>query len=68
MHERLATGSLLIVSIVLAVIGVVALFASGAFLSIGNLNYQAMKTVHIIALVLECLAFSVVVYWFVGRA
>jgi hypothetical protein len=42
--------TMLIVSIVVTVLGVVALFASGAFMSIGSLNYQAMKIIHYIGL------------------
>ena len=59
--------SLLIISIVVAVIGVVALFASGAFLSIGNLNYQTMKTIHNIALVLDGIALVAIVYLLNGK-
>ena len=42
--------SLLLVSLTGAVICVLALFASGAFLSIGNVKYETAKLVHNIAL------------------
>lgn len=41
---------LTIIALVVAGLCIIALFASGAFLSIGNLDYQAMKTVHNLAL------------------
>lgn len=67
MVKVLEPRSLLTISIVLAVLGVVALFASGAFLSIGNLNYQTMKTIHNIALILEGLALIAILYLFNGK-
>lgn len=51
-HNNLTTQALLIILLVVAGICVVALFASGAFLSIGNLDYTLMKTIHKIALAL----------------
>jgi hypothetical protein len=42
--------SLLLVSLIGVVICVLALFASGAFLSIGNVKYETAKLVHNIAL------------------
>ena len=49
-HNNLNAQALLIILIVVAGICVVALFASGAFLSIGNLDYTLTKTIHKIAL------------------
>lgn len=54
--------TLIIVLIAIAVICVVALFASGAFMSIGNLNYQIMKTIHNIAPVLLFIAMALTIY------
>lgn len=56
-------SSLLIVSIIIAGICVVTLFASGAFLSIGNLNYKFMKAIHNVALVLAVIAMALTVYF-----
>jgi hypothetical protein len=50
--NNLDTQVLIVVLLVVAGICVAALFASGAFMSIGNLNYQVMKTIHNIAPVL----------------
>ena len=49
-HNNLNAQALLIVLLVVAGICVVASFASGAFLSIGNLDYTVTKTIHKIAL------------------
>ena len=54
--------SLLIISIAMAVICVVALFASGAFLSIGNLKYEVAKTIHNIAFALVIIAIATTIY------
>jgi len=51
-HNSLTAQALLIILLVVAGICVVALFASGAFLSVGNLDYTLMKTIHKIALAL----------------
>lgn len=47
---------LLIILLIVAGLCMVALFASGAFLSIGNMNYRVMKTIHNIAPVLLVIA------------
>jgi len=59
--------ALLILSIVVAVICVLALFASGAFLSIGNVKYKTVKLIHNIALVVMVFALSSVMYLLSGR-
>jgi hypothetical protein len=59
--------TLFILAVTGAVIGVMALFASGAFLSIGNLNYAAMKLVHNIALFLVVIGMGLAVYVLIGR-
>ena len=56
-----------IVLLIVAGLCVVALFASGAFMSIGNLNYQAMRTIHRIALALGFIVMAVTVYLLNGR-
>lgn len=57
---------LTIIALVVAGLCIVALFASGAFLSIGNLDYQAMKTIHNLALVLLVIAMGAIIYWLNG--
>ncbi|MBI5294514.1 MAG: hypothetical protein HY869_03485 [Chloroflexi bacterium] len=52
---------------VIAVLCVLALFASGAFMSIGNLNYQAMLTIHRIALPLEFIAMAGIIALLAGK-
>ena len=47
--KTLEPQTLITVFIVITAICVVALFASGAFMSIGNVNYNIMKTVHNVA-------------------
>ena len=54
--------ALIIVLLVLAGICVVALFATGALMSMGKLNYDVTLTVHKIAPVVMALAMALVVY------
>ena len=56
--------ALLVGLIVLAGLSVVALFASGAFMSIGNLDHKTMKLVHNIAPVLLVIAVGSTFYLF----
>jgi len=44
--KGLEPQTMIIISVVVAALCVVALFASGAYLSTGNLDYQTMKTIH----------------------
>ena len=57
-HNNLNAQALLVV----AGICIVALFASDAFLSIGNLDYALMKTIHKIALSLAAVDMAVATY------
>ena len=41
---------------------VITLFASGAFLSIGNLNYRVLKLIHIIVPVLVVLSMGLTIH------
>ena len=59
--------SLIVILVIIAVICVLALFASGAFMSIGNLNYQVMKTIHNAAPVLMVIAMALTIYFLYGR-
>jgi hypothetical protein len=59
---------LLTILIIVAALCVIALFASGAFLSIGNLNYRAMKLIHNTAPVLAVLVMGFVIYLLSGRS
>ena len=63
----MGSQSPIVILVILAAICVVALFASGAFLSIGNLNYQLMKTIHNIAPVLMVIAMALTLYFLSGR-
>jgi len=63
----MGSQSPIVILVILAAICVVALFASGAFLSIGNLNYQLMKTIHNIAPVLIVIAMALTIYFLSGR-
>ena len=63
----MGSQSPIVILVILAAICVVALFASGAFLSIGNLNYQLMKTIHNIAPVLMVNAMALTIYFLYGR-
>jgi hypothetical protein len=51
---------LLIILLIVAGLCMVALFASGAFLSIGNMNYRVMKTIHNVAPVLLVIAMGLI--------
>ena len=61
-HNNLNAQALLIILLVVAGICIVALFASDAFLSIGNLDYALMKTIHKIALSLAAVDMAVATY------
>ena len=63
----MGSQSPIVILVILAAICVVALFASGAFLSIGNLNYQLMKTIHNIAPVLMVNAMALTIHFLSGR-
>ncbi|HVN54917.1 MAG TPA: hypothetical protein VMT46_11355 [Anaerolineaceae bacterium] len=54
--------------LVLAAVCVVALFATGALMSIGKVDYSWMRTIHNIALGLLVLAMAAQVYLLAGRA
>lgn len=43
-------------------LAIVALFVSGAFLSIGNVDYETIKTIHNIAPVVVVIAMGLVIY------
>jgi hypothetical protein len=54
---------LFIILMIIAGICVVALFASGAFMSIGNLNYVVMLAVHRVALALGSITIVMLIYF-----
>jgi hypothetical protein len=56
-----ATASVLVLA-VLAALGVIALFASGALISMGKLDYGVMRIVHRLAPVLAILAAASIVH------
>ena len=60
--KTLDAQTLLILLTIVMGLCVVALFASGAFLSIGNLNYAVVLTVHRVALVLGSVAIVMLIY------
>ncbi len=60
--------SLLIISLIGAVICVLVLFASGAFLSIGNVSYETAKLTHNIALVGMIIAMGSSIYLLIGSS
>lgn len=59
--------SFIILLIVATAISVVALFASGALLGIGNMNYTILKTIHNIAPFLAVLAMGLMIYLLEGN-
>lgn len=59
--------TLIILSVIVAAIGVIALFASGAFLSIGNLGYGVMKLIHNIAPFLVVIGVGLAIYIPTGK-
>ena len=64
--KTLESQTLITVLIVIAAVCVVALFASGAFMSIGNVNYNVMKTIHNIAPILAVFTMGLMIYLFAG--
>jgi hypothetical protein len=65
--ETFEPQALIILLIVITGISVVALFASGAFMSIGNVNYNVIKTIHNISPVLAVIAMGLTIYLLTGR-
>lgn len=61
--KALDVGALIIGLFVLAALCVVALFASGALMSIGKLDYGLTLTTHRVGLVLLIFSLLLVVYW-----
>ena len=59
--------ALIIALLVLAGICVVALFASGALMSMEKLNYEAMLAIHRVAPILAAIAMATAVYLLGGR-
>jgi hypothetical protein len=59
--------SLLIILLVLAALCVVALFASGALMSAGKLDYALMRAIHRVAPVVMVIALALVAYLLAGR-
>jgi len=59
--------ALVIVLVVVAALAAVALFLSGAFLSIGNVKYEVVKLIHNIAPVVAVLALGGAIYVLSGR-
>lgn len=58
----IAPQTLLVISITVAAICVLALFASGAFLSIGNVKYETAKLIHNIGLAGAVFAIGTTIY------
>ena len=56
-----------ILLIVVAVACAIALFATGALMSMEKLNYNVMLTIHRIAPILAVIAMAVTIYLFAGR-
>jgi hypothetical protein len=64
-HDRF-TQPLIVPWLVIAAISILALFVSGAFLSIGNWNYEVLKTVHNIAPVVAVVTILIVIFLIEG--
>jgi hypothetical protein len=60
--KDLQVHPLFIPSVIVAAIGVISLFFSGAILSIDNLNYRAMKLIHNISPFLVVIGMGLEVY------
>jgi hypothetical protein len=59
--------ALIVALLILAGICVVALFASGALMSMEKLSYEVMLTIHRVAPILAAIAMATVVYLLGGR-
>ena len=59
---------LIIILIIIAGLCVVALFASGAFMSIGNQNDAVMLTIHRIAFAVGFIVMALTIYFLNGKA
>jgi len=64
--KGVSAQTLIIGLLVFAGLSVVALFVSGAFLSIGNVKYEVVKLIHNVAPVVVTLTMGLVIYWLTG--
>ena len=67
LFKNMEIKSFLISLIIVAGLSIVALFISGAFLSIGNVPYVLVKTIHIIAIFLALASTITVLYLLISR-
>lgn len=65
--KEMSPQALVISLIVVSVLAVIALFASGAFLSVGNLQYEILKLIHTIAFVVLSLTAGSAIYLIHGK-
>lgn len=63
----LTSSSLVAIGLVLAALAVVALFASGALMSAGKLDYALMLTVHRVAPGVLALGCALALYWLMRK-
>jgi hypothetical protein len=61
-----STDMLIIALVIVAALCVIALFTTGALMSLGKLDYDFMLTIHRIALILMSIALAVTVYILTG--
>lgn len=59
--------SLVIVLVIFAALCVVALFVTGAFMSLGKLNYEVILAIHRISPVLAIITMSAIIYLLTGK-
>lgn len=64
--QTLDTDALTFLLLFITAVGVIALFASGAFMSANKFEYRAMKKIHNIAPVLVVLAIAGTIYLLAG--
>ena len=59
--------SLVIALVIFAALCVVALFATGAFMSLGKLNYEVILAIHRVSPVLAIITMSAIIYLLTGK-
>ncbi len=67
MMKTLEPSALIIPWLIFASISVLVLFASGAFMSIGNKNYDVLKTMHNIAPVVVVVTIGIAIFFLVEQ-
>ena len=65
--KDMESQSLVIALVIFVALCVVALFATGAFMSLGKLNYEVILAIHRVSPVLAIITMSAIIYLLTGK-